>query len=191
MEYTAYAFYINTERNTWKMHFNVTKKLNAFIQVSLYAFNLLYCLQAKFNLQQIKEEHDAYDEATHFQFQFEIGSDRISLELDKKYTKEGWSIRAAVYPCKVFHMFELFVEVLTAVFPHAIAQLLKKVVDNWNNATPACCHVDVLAVDGPDTAPFLSYYAPVTGIIPKDISFHISRRLQSVGQCNHEGLFIL
>ena len=78
-------------------------------------------------------------------------------------------------------MFKLFVEVLTAVFPHAIAQLLKKVVDNWNNATPACCHVDVLAVDRQETTPFLSYYAPVTGIIPKDMSLHISRRLQSVG----------
>ena len=34
MEYTAYVFYINTERNRWRMHFNVTKKLDALIQVS-------------------------------------------------------------------------------------------------------------------------------------------------------------
>ena len=119
--------------------------------------------------------------ATHFQFQFETGSDEISLELEKNYIdKKGWSILAAVYPCKVF-LFKLFDEIFTAVFYHAIAQLLKKVVDSWTNATPACCHVDVLAVDGPDTAPFLSYYAPVCGIIPRDISLLISRRLQSVG----------
>ena len=62
-----------------------------------------------------------------------------------------------------------------------IAQLLKQDVDNWNNTTPACCHVDVLAVDRPDTAPFLSYYAPLCGIIPKDISLLINRRLQSTG----------
>ena len=34
LEYTAYVFYINTECNRWKMHFNVTKKLDALIQVS-------------------------------------------------------------------------------------------------------------------------------------------------------------
>ena len=49
MEYTAFAFYINTEQNTWKMHFNVTMKLNALIQVSLYALKLFYCLQANLN----------------------------------------------------------------------------------------------------------------------------------------------
>ena len=48
MEYTAYVFYINTERNTWKMHFNVTKALDALIKVSLYAPILLYWLQANF-----------------------------------------------------------------------------------------------------------------------------------------------
>ena len=42
VKYTAYAFYINTERNIWKMHFNVTKALDALIQVRLYAPGLLY-----------------------------------------------------------------------------------------------------------------------------------------------------
>ena len=49
VKYTAYAFYINTERNTWKMHFNVTKALDALIQVRLYAPGLLYCLHANFS----------------------------------------------------------------------------------------------------------------------------------------------
>ena len=44
MEYTAYAFYINTEQNTWKMHFNVTKALDALIQVRLYAPSLIVVL---------------------------------------------------------------------------------------------------------------------------------------------------
>ena len=33
LEYTACTFYINKERNSWVWHFNVTKKLDALIQV--------------------------------------------------------------------------------------------------------------------------------------------------------------
>ena len=44
MEYTAYVFYTNPERNTWKMHFNVTKALNVLIQVRLYAASLFVVL---------------------------------------------------------------------------------------------------------------------------------------------------
>ena len=72
-------------------------------------------------------------------------------------------------------------EVVNTVFNHTISQLLKQVVDNWNNATPSCCHIDVLAVDGPDTAPFLRYYAPVCGITSKDTSLLIFQRLQIKG----------
>ena len=71
--------------------------------------------------------------------------------------------------------------VVTAVFHHTISQVLKQVVDNWTNATPSCCHVEVLAEDGPDTASFLRYYAPVSGIIPKDTSLLICQRLQTTG----------
>ena len=35
MEYFACTFYINKERNSWVWHFNVTKKLDALIQVLL------------------------------------------------------------------------------------------------------------------------------------------------------------
>ena len=35
MKYTAYAFYINTRENSWKMHFNVTKTLDVLIKVRL------------------------------------------------------------------------------------------------------------------------------------------------------------
>ena len=51
-------------------------------------------------MQQVKKEHDAYDVATHFQFRF--CGDRISLNLKKQYTNNGWSILPAVYPCQVF-----------------------------------------------------------------------------------------
>ena len=33
LEYTACTFYINKKRNSWVWHFNVTKKLDALIQV--------------------------------------------------------------------------------------------------------------------------------------------------------------
>ena len=48
MKYTAYSFYSNTKRNSWKMHFNVTKMLNVLSKVRLCALSLLYCLQANF-----------------------------------------------------------------------------------------------------------------------------------------------
>lgn len=44
MEYTAYVLYTNPERNTWKMHFFVTKALNSFIQVRLYVPSLIVVL---------------------------------------------------------------------------------------------------------------------------------------------------
>ena len=37
MDYTAYVFYINFEWNMWKMHFNVTKKLDALLQVNTHS----------------------------------------------------------------------------------------------------------------------------------------------------------
>ena len=35
MKYTAYSFYSNTKRNSWKMHFNVTEMLNVLSKVRL------------------------------------------------------------------------------------------------------------------------------------------------------------
>ena len=58
-------------------------------------------------------------------------------------------------------------------------QLLKEDVDSWSyTSPPASMHIDVLAEDGPDTAPTLKYYSPVSGIIPEDTSSPISQQLQ-------------
>ena len=47
MEYIAFMFHINKARNSWVWHFNVTKDLNALIQVrtacrNVNSLNFLY-----------------------------------------------------------------------------------------------------------------------------------------------------
>ena len=78
----------------------------------------------------------------------------------------------------------IYVIIVSAIIisPCHIAQLLKEDVDSWSyTSPPACLHIDVLAEDGPDTALFLRYYAPVRGIIPEHTSLLISQQLQTTG----------
>ena len=108
--------------------------------------------------------------------------------------KDGTQIRggASYQLCTLarYFCFELFVEVVTAVFHHAIAQLLKEDVDSWYTFPPACLHVRVLAIheEGTKTAPFISYDVPVSGIHEKQ-SLLIFRELQSTGLLLHACIY--
>ena len=86
-----------------------------------------------------------------------------------------------------------FIVTHQCIYINIIQQLQKQVVDNWTHATPVCCHFEVFADEGPNTARHLKYYLPVRGIIPEDTTLLIHRRLQTTGkapQTSYDSLII-
>ena len=99
MEYIACTFYINKERNSWVWHFNVTKKLDALIQVLQIPLMLLQFFSSNtFFFQQVKKEHKIWEDLSYISFQF--CEHELLLDL-KEYNEKGWSILPNMYPCKV------------------------------------------------------------------------------------------
>ena len=77
-------------------HFNVTKDLNALIQVRTACQNI-NSLNCPFK--HVKEEHSCWEGGSHFQFKFD--KQVLQLELEEEKLHEGWKILPSVHPSEV------------------------------------------------------------------------------------------